>query len=62
MQYAPGTGRVTLTDPEGNLFCVLKSQADSVCPQVRAVERIDEDRYSNPGGRRGGWPRWSGRR
>lgn len=24
-QYGPGTGWVTLADPEGNLFCVLRS-------------------------------------
>ena len=24
-QYGPGTGWVTLADPEGNLFCILKS-------------------------------------
>lgn len=27
-KYGPGTGWVTLTDPEGNLFCVLKSDAE----------------------------------
>lgn len=26
--YGPGSGWVTLADPEGNLFCVLKSQAE----------------------------------
>lgn len=25
--YGPGTGWVTLSDPEGNLFCVLRSDA-----------------------------------
>ena len=27
-KYGPGTGWVTLADPEGNLFCVLKSDAE----------------------------------
>ena len=27
-KYGPGTGWVTLADPEGNLFCVLKSEAE----------------------------------
>ncbi|WP_109472164.1 VOC family protein [Ornithinimicrobium cavernae] len=26
--YGPGTGWVTLADPEGNLFCVLRSPAE----------------------------------
>ncbi len=26
--YGPGTGWATLTDPEGNLFCVLRSDAE----------------------------------
>lgn len=26
--YGPGTGWVTLADPEGNLFCVLKSDGE----------------------------------
>lgn len=26
--YGPGSGWVTLADPEGNVFCVLKSQAE----------------------------------
>jgi hypothetical protein len=26
--YGPGTGWVTLTDPEGNEFCILRSQAE----------------------------------
>lgn len=26
--YGPGSGWVTLADPEGNLFCVLKSHAE----------------------------------
>ena len=26
--YGPGTGWVTLADPEGNEFCVLRSQAE----------------------------------
>jgi hypothetical protein len=27
-QYGPGTGWVTFADPEGNQFCVLRSQAE----------------------------------
>ena len=27
-KYGPGTGWVTLADPEGNLFCVLRSEAE----------------------------------
>lgn len=27
-KYGPGTGWVTLADPEGNLFCVLRSRAE----------------------------------
>ena len=27
-RYGPGTGWVTLADPEGNLFCVLRSEAE----------------------------------
>ncbi len=27
-KYGPGTGWVVLTDPEGNEFCVLKSEAE----------------------------------
>lgn len=27
-KYGPGTGWVTLADPEGNLFCVLKSDGE----------------------------------
>lgn len=27
-KYGPGTGWVTLADPEGNLFCVLRSDAE----------------------------------
>lgn len=27
-QYGPGTGWVTLTDPEGNEFCILRSTAE----------------------------------
>lgn len=27
-QYGPGTGWKTLADPEGNMFCVLKSRAE----------------------------------
>jgi hypothetical protein len=27
-KYGPGTGWVTLADPEGNEFCVLRSQAE----------------------------------
>lgn len=27
-KYGPGTGWVTLADPEGNLFCVLRSSAE----------------------------------
>lgn len=27
-KYGPGTGWVTLADPEGNLFCVLRSAAE----------------------------------
>lgn len=27
-QYGPGTGWVTLADPEGNVFCILKSQGE----------------------------------
>ncbi|KRE38094.1 glyoxalase [Janibacter sp. Soil728] len=27
-QYGPGTGWVTLADPEGNLFCVLRSDRE----------------------------------
>ena len=26
--YGPGTGWVVLADPEGNLFCILRSQAE----------------------------------
>lgn len=26
--YGPGTGWVTLVDPEGNLFCVLRSDGE----------------------------------
>ena len=26
--YGPGTGWVTLADPEGNLFCVLRSESE----------------------------------
>ena len=26
--YGPGSGWVTLSDPEGNLFCVLRSEAE----------------------------------
>ncbi len=27
-QYGPGTGWVVLADPEGNLFCILRSQGE----------------------------------
>ena len=27
-QYGPGTGWVVLADPEGNEFCILRSQAE----------------------------------
>lgn len=27
-KYGPGTGWVTLTDPEGNLFCILRSDTE----------------------------------
>jgi hypothetical protein len=27
-KYGPGSGWVTLADPEGNLFCVLRSEAE----------------------------------
>ena len=27
-QYGPGTGWVTLADPEGNEFCILRSPAE----------------------------------
>jgi hypothetical protein len=27
-QYGPGTGWVTLADPEGNEFCILRSEAE----------------------------------
>ncbi|WP_434966320.1 VOC family protein [Janibacter indicus] len=27
-KYGPGTGWVTLADPEGNLFCVLRSDGE----------------------------------
>lgn len=27
-KYGPGTGWVTLADPDGNLFCVLRSDAE----------------------------------
>ena len=27
-QYGPGTGWVVLADPEGNEFCVLRSEAE----------------------------------
>lgn len=29
-QYGPGTGWVVLADPEGNEFCILRSQAEVV--------------------------------
>lgn len=32
-RYGPGTGWVTLADPEGNLFCVLKSEAERAALQ-----------------------------
>ena len=27
-QYGPGTGWVVLADPEGNQFCILRSQGE----------------------------------
>ncbi len=34
-EYGPGTGWVTLADPEGNEFCILRSEAEraAVTPQ-----------------------------
>ncbi|CAN5513037.1 VOC family protein [soil metagenome] len=29
-QYGPGTGWVTFADPEGNVFCVVRSEAERV--------------------------------
>jgi catechol 2,3-dioxygenase-like lactoylglutathione lyase family enzyme len=31
-QYGPGTGWVVFADPEGNQFCVLRSEAEAALP------------------------------
>jgi hypothetical protein len=33
-KYGPGTGWVTLADPEGNEFCVLRSEAEAEAQQA----------------------------
>lgn len=35
--YGEGTGWVTLADPEGNLFCVLKSEAERAALQPQGT-------------------------
>lgn len=35
-QYGPGTGWVTLADPEGNEFCVLRSEAEIEASRAEA--------------------------
>ena len=32
-QYGPGTGWVVLADPEGNEFCILRSEAEVAAGQ-----------------------------
>jgi len=36
-QYGPGTGWVTLLDPEGNEFCVLRSESERPDPFAHLV-------------------------
>jgi hypothetical protein len=36
-QHGPGTGWVTLADPEGNEFCVLRSEAERPDPYAHLV-------------------------
>lgn len=33
-KYGPGTGWVTMSDPEGNQFCVLRSEAEVAAPET----------------------------
>ncbi|GEP36050.1 glyoxalase [Nocardioides szechwanensis] len=35
-QYGPGTGWVTLADPEGNEFCILRSEAEIEASRAEA--------------------------
>lgn len=35
-QYGPGTGWVTLADPEGNEFCILRSKAEIEASRAEA--------------------------
>jgi hypothetical protein len=37
-QYGPGTGWVTMLDPEGNEFCVLRSEAERPDPYAHLVK------------------------
>ncbi len=37
--YGPGSGWVTLADPEGNLFCVLRSEAEQAAGTAGAQEQ-----------------------
>jgi hypothetical protein len=36
-QHGPGTGWATLTDPEGNEFCVLRSESERPDPHAHLV-------------------------
>ena len=36
--YGPGSGWVTLQDPEGNLFCILRSEAEVAAQQAAEPE------------------------
>lgn len=48
-QYGPGTGWLTMADPEGNQFCVLRSDAERAAmdspPDIDGVAAGDADGY-----------------
>ena len=56
-QHGPGTGWVTLADPEGNEFCVLRSESERPDPYAHLVTLTGRRAPRRPGDvsrRRGG--------